>query len=39
MEADTSKFLNKSDKGYIMAKEIKQRLPVEYYDLFEAFLP
>jgi hypothetical protein len=39
MEADDRKFLDKFDKGYIMAEEIKKRLLVEYRDLFEAFLP
>ena len=38
-EANARKFLDKSDKGYITAEEIKTRLPVEYRDLFEAFLP
>jgi hypothetical protein len=37
-EADARKFLDKSAKGYITAEEIKQWLPVEYRDLFEAFL-
>ena len=38
-EADARKFFDKSDKGYLTAEDIKKRLPVEYRDLFEAFLP
>jgi hypothetical protein len=38
MEADVRKFFNKSDKGYLTTKDIKQRLLVEYHNLYEAFL-
>jgi hypothetical protein len=39
IEADIRKFFNKFDKGYLTVEDIKQRLPVEYHDLYEAFLP
>jgi hypothetical protein len=39
MEADARKFFNKSDKGYLMAEDIKKWLPAEYRDLYEIFLP
>jgi hypothetical protein len=39
MEADTKKFLDKLDKGYLILEDIKKRLPVEYRNLYKAFLP
>jgi hypothetical protein len=38
-DADARKFFNMSNKGYLTAEDIKQRLPAEYHDLYEAFLP
>jgi hypothetical protein len=38
MEANARKFIDKSDKGYLTASDIKKPLPAEYYDLYEAFL-
>jgi hypothetical protein len=38
-EEDARKFFDKSDKPSLTATEIKVRLPPEYRDLFEAFLP
>jgi hypothetical protein len=38
-EEDARKFFDKSDKPSLTADEIKARLPAEYRDLFEAFLP
>jgi hypothetical protein len=38
-EADTRKFFDKSDKSYLTVEDIKKRLPAEYRDLYEAFLP
>lgn len=38
-EEDARKFFDKSNKPSLTADEIKARLPPEYRDLFEAFLP
>jgi hypothetical protein len=38
-EVNARKFFDKSDKGYIMAEDIKKWFPAEYRDLYKAFLP